>query len=777
MRQHVAWWRRVANPTISDMKTTACIIHSLVCGALVTGAGPAHADHNETVVLDPLEVTATRSATESNQRVPAVIESVTAQQIAETTNAATAAETIKYLPSLQVRERYIGDRNGIIASRTAGTLSSAQTLLYADGILLSNLLGNSFAYPPRWGMVSPEEIQQVDVMYGPYSSLYAGNSMGGVVNIQTRMPQKFEAHANMQWFTQRFDLYGTKQNNEGKHASASVGNRINDLSFWLGVDHLDTWGQPMQFAVATATTAGAGTAVTGAYRDVSEKGVSRLVFGAYGIDHSVQDNLKLKLAYDISPSLQARYTVGLWQLDSDTRVDSYLRTASGAAFYNGNVSIGGNTYSVRGLNPTAANSVHLMQALQLQSKADGSWQWQLGLSDYRYNRDESRTSTANNPTLSSVGTVQDMQGTGWTAADAQGTLSRGAHQVDVGYHIDHYALRSVTDNASDWSSATTTTRNSASRGDTMTQGLYVQDAWRFAPRWKLTAGGRYEDWRAWNGQNQATVGGSLQTSAYADKQEHAFSPKLALSFEPAPAWSFNAALGRAYRFPTVSELFQSITSGSNLVQGNPDLQPERVLSAELSAERRFAKGYLRATLFQENKHDALISQTVTNGVSACGSATCSFIQNVDLVRTRGIELATQWQDVFVHGLDLGGSLTMTEAEILRNSANPDTEGNRPPRIPNAVAKAVATYHQGQALTYSLALRYSGRQYTYLDNSDSNPDTYGGASHFFFVDVRMAYKFADRWTAALGVDNLNNDKAYVFHPYPQRTAFAQLKFDY
>lgn len=732
-----------------------------------------------TLELSTVEVTAVRSQAEEIA-YPATVESYTAGQIKQSVNAATSSETLKYLPSLQVRERYIGDRNGILASRTAGTVSSAQTLMYADGILLSNLLGNSFAFPPRWGLVSPEEIERVDVIYGPYSALYPGNSMGGVVNFTTRMPSKFEAHADFQPLQERFKLYGTKETNDGVHGSASVGNRIGDLSFWIGADHLDTHGHPMSFATApgvcTSSCAGA-TVVMGAYRDVSEKGVSRLVFGGYSIDHSVQDNGKVKLAYDITPELKATYTAGLWQLDSNSGVDSYLRRADGSTFYNGNVSIGGQTYKVSGLNPASAEAVHLMQALELKTDTRGPWDWQFALSDYDYHKDLSRSSTASNPSTTRTGTIQDMQGTGWTTADARGTWRLAGHQVDFGYHADHYALRSTTFNTTDWDNGGKGTVNSGSQGDTLTQALYLQDAWNFASKWTLTAGGRVEHWRAYDGSNQATISGSLKSSAYTDKSDTFFSPKLALKFEPVPQWAFSAALGKAYRYPTVSELYQSITSGSNLVQSNPDLKPEQVWSGELSAERRFGKGLLRATLFQENKRDALISQSVTSGTSACGSATCSFIQNVDRIRTRGLELSMQWQDIVIHGLDLGGSLTAVDAGILKDAAHPEYEGNHPTRIPDLVAKAVATYHQGEALTYSLAMRYSGRQYYYLDNSDSNPGTYNSASRYFFIDVKANYKFADRWTAALGVDNLNNYKAYVLHPYPQRTAFAQIKFDY
>jgi iron complex outermembrane receptor protein len=42
---------------------------------------------------------------------------------------------------------------------------------------------------------------------------------------------------------------------------------------------------------------------------------------------------------------------------------------------------------------------------------------------------------------------------------------------------------------------------------------------------------------------------------------------------------------------------------------------------------------------------------------------------------------------------------------------------------------------------------------------------------------VRYKLAKQWTAAVGVDNLNDDEAYVAHPYPQRTWLAEVKYDY
>lgn len=758
-----------------------------------------YADHNETIELDDINVTGTIDSRILNH--PAAVETYTKQQIQDTINATTSQQTLKYLPSFQVRERYIGDRNGPIATRTTGTLSSAQTILYADGVLLSNFLGNGFGFAPRWGLVSPEEIDSVNILYGPFSALYPGNSFGGVVNLNTRMPTKFEAHASAQAFAQNYELYGTDKTFDGNHETFLAGNKFDDLSILFTADRLENTSQPMQFANAvTTSTGGTRTAVTGAYLDKDPNGRNRVTFGATGIDHTEQLNLKFKAAYDITPTIKAAYTIGVWDLESRLDVDSYIKDAAGNPVYNGRVTFNGQNYNITGFNnPAEVEALHIMQAIDLKSNTKGLFDWQLTLSDYDYQKDRSSASNVGtnvsttganggNPYVNRIGRVTDLEGTGWTVFDARGTLrpkdgNNDQHTIEFGYHIDDYNLHSTVHDTANWSAGNKGVLNASSSGTTTTQAVYFQDKWQLNPFWALTFGARQEYWQATDGQNQITSGGLL-TSHYKDRSDNKFSPKLSISFEPEPAWGFRASAGQAFRFPTVSELFQVLRNDTRFVQSNPNLKTEEVISAELTAERRFANGLVRASLFHESKYNALVSQTLPLGSAipydsgVCETAAgCGFIQNVGHVRTRGIEVSSEWQDVFVHGLDLLGSITLTDAEILRNDANRAIEGNKPLRIPKSMIKAVATYHQGNHLTYSIAARYSGRQYNSLDNSDSNPDTFGGSSKFFFVDVKANYKFADQLTASVGVDNINNDKAYIFHPYPQRTGYVQIKFDY
>ena len=716
-------------------------------------------------------------------KFPATVETYDKKQIEESVNAATPAQTLKYLPSIQVRERSIGDRNGIISSRTIGSISSAQSMLYADGVLLSNLLGNSFSYPPRWGMVNPEEIQRISMMYGPFSSLYAGNSMGGVINIETRMPEKLEAHAGVQSFIQNFKLYGTDQTKIGNREFLSIGNKVNDFSFWASMNRLENTAQPLDFSVSDKISPVNQTyGITGTYQDKGIKNQDRIVFGATAIDTSIQTNAKFKGQYEFLNQSKLTYTIGLWDLDSRQNVQSYIKDSDGNSIYGGDVIFNNKKYSLQRMNPAQAEAFHVMQSIDFKSNDKGFFNWQMTLSDYDYRRDLSNRSnlredsntnpSLTNPYITKTGQITDLSGTGWTVFDSRITLRPKDHTIDLGYHLDYYQLRQIVNASSDWMGSQKGTFSSLSSGNTKTHAVYVQDKWQITPLWSLTLGGRQEYYEAYDGVNQNTHA-TAPIARYEDRSRNTFSPKVSLSFEPIPAWGFRAAFGKAYRFPTVTELFQQLTDSGRIVTNNPNLKPEEIYSSEITAEHRFANGLARVSLFREDRYDALISQT---NVSSVG-ASSSYVQNVDHVRIHGIELATELKNVMIPKLDVVANATLIDSEILKNDAAPSYINKKVPRIPRQLYKAVATYRVSEDFTMSLAARYSGRQFIQLDNSDINPETYQGASRFLFVDAKANYKFKDRWTASLGVDNIFNDQAYVHHPLSQRTGYAQIKFDY
>ena len=746
--------------------------------AAVSHAALAQDQDGPVKQLGTVTITGARPTSLPTQ-IPTTIEGITRAEIERSINATDAEDALKYLPSLLVRKRYIGDYNhAVLSTRASGTGNSARSMVYADGILLSNYLGNGANFAPRWGMVTPEEIERVDVLYGPFSAAYGGNSVGAVVDYVTRMPTKFEAHAKFGFTHQPFDLYGTHERYNGRQASASLGNRDGRWSWFVDVNRSSNEGQPLTFPTRYlgAGAAPGGTPVGGAVVGQDRTDRAWYLLGAGTQYDTVQDHLKLKLAYDFTPTLRASYTLGVWQNDSEGRPRSYLRDGLGEPVYSGRVDIDGRAYTLGATDFNASNEElrHLMHGLSVKSHSKGVFDWELAASLYDYDQDLLRAPTTALPAAlnGGAGRIVDMSGTGWHTFAAKGIWRpyglAGAHIVEFGYQREAYKLASTEHATDDWLAGAPGARRQAFSGRTMTQALWGQDTWKFAPDWKTVLGVRLERWRAWDGRtsNAAT------TVAHGERSGTYVSPKAALAWQVLPSWVLKASAGRAVRMPTVSELYQGGISGSGtLINNDPDLRPERSWTEELSAERQLEKGLLRLTGFAERTSDALYSQTnvlVTPNVSN--------VQNVGRIETKGLELAYDADDVGMDGLDLQSSVTWTDSRITRNDKFPASVGKWQPRIPRWRATGVATYRAGERLAYSLAARYSGRQFSTLDNSDPNGFAYQGASRYFTVDGRVTWKPVKRWTVALGVDNLNNYRYWNFHPYSQRTWVLEGRYD-
>ena len=756
---------------------------SLALAVLAAFAAPAHAQEEPDAApvkqMGTVLVSGNRPSSLPTQ-IPTTIEGISAAEIARTINATDAEDALKYLPSLLVRKRYIGDYNhAVLSTRASGTGNSARSAVYADGILLSNYLGNGATFAPRWGMVTPSEIERVDVLYGPFSAAYGGNSVGAVVDYVTRMPRRFEAHARLSLSHQPFSLYNTHDRFNGRQGSVSLGNRQGAWSWFIDLSRNDSDGQPQTFVTrlpGAGVVTGNPDSVSGAVPGQDRSLRDWLIFGTATQYQTVQDHVKAKLAYDVSPTVRATYVLGLWQNESEGRPASYLRSSAGQPVYSGPVTVAGRSYTLGQTDFNVSNEElrHVMHGLSVKSFTKGGFDWELAGSLYDYAADTLRAATVAVPGAlnGGAGRIVDGSGTGWNTFAAKGIWrpqgQGGAHVVEFGYQREAYKLASIDNATVDWIHGAPGARNAAFSGRTRTQALYVQDTWRFAPQWKVVSGVRLERWEASEGRTS----NAAATVAHGERQENFASPKLALAYQATPDWTVKASVGRAVRMPTVSELYQGGVNGVGVLTNNdPGLAPERSWTGELTAERKLETGSLRLTAFGERTTDALYSQTnvlVTPNVTN--------VQNVGRIDTKGFEMAYGATDVLRPGLDVNASLTWTDSTIERNDKFPASVGKRQPRIPEWRATGVASYRLNDHLALTLAARYSGEQFSTLDNSDLNGFAYQGASKYFTADLRATYRLSARWSVALGIDNLNNYKYWNFHPYPQRTYLAELKYD-
>ncbi len=717
---------------------------------------------------------------------PSTIATVTADSIAKTVNAASVEDTLKYLPSLLIRKRHIGDNFAPIATRTSGLGASARSLIYADGALLSALIGNNNGNgSPRWTLVTPEEIERIDVLYGPFSAAYSGNSIGTTVNIKTRMPDKFEARATALTNYEDFSLYGTRQSLRTNQFSTSVGDRFGAFAVLGSFTRTDAHAQPISFTTITGKTNPSGA--SGGYGDLNKLAQAIRVLGAGGIEHHIQDTAKLKLALDLTPKIHASYILASWTDDTQGGVQSYLTDAAGATAYptaNSGVTTGFNSAVY------TRDARHFSQVLNVLGE-EARLNWQVIGTLYRYEHDwqnnpspDAATGTTASTGLigtrndlpsafaGGVGTTQKQDGTGWRTLDAKAALKFGPddqHTLSGGLHFDDETLNARTFTLANWrdSKSALGQLRSASHGVTQTKAFWAQDQVKLSPLLTLTFGGRYEWWEASKGFNTTLSTAVNATLVQPARRDDFFSPKASLEWRVQDDLSLRLSAGRAYRTPTVGELYQTTSVGTLLANPNPGLLPEQATSYELAVEKQSEGSNLRLSLFSEVVRDALISQLNL-------AKNTTFIQNVDRTRAEGVELAGSRLDLLPK-VDVTASLTYVNAVTAKDTAFPAAVGKLLPSVPQWKGAAVISWRATDALTISTAARFASRNYANLANDDTVGNTYQGFYRYVVVDARAVYRINDHADVSVGVDNLNNDKYFLFHPFPQRSYFAQVNW--
>ena len=512
---------------------------------------------------------------------------------------------------------------------------------------------------------------------------------------------------------------------------------------------------------------------------------------------------KVKLAYDFTPTTRLTWQTGFWSLVDNTYSTPYMTTAQGVPIYSLGKSseIGFGPYGYYGptltsLEPGHSNASHLMNAAELKSDTKGVFDYDLVATQYNFLRDYTNGAVAygltptatSNPLLPTysinpAGTNTNQGGNFWRTFDARFIYRPdydlfGKHELSFGANDWLYSLNSVVTNTNVWTANYYNSISSISYGKTEIKGVYLQDEWKFLPRWRLTYGGRGDFWTAFDGVNNS-LGKAVLYSPEAFKG--AFEPKGALEFQATPDFVIRGSVARNYRFPTVTEMFQSISTPTTLVVNNPNLQPESSTYYDLTGEYAWRNAFggrvglavPRISLFQDDRWNFIMSQSaLTSGVYVSQTA------NVDKVRMRGVEAALKMNDIYWHGLSFNGSVTFTNSKILSDASVPYYQGMQVPRIPRIRIRGTLVYAPTDKWSIAGGMRYASGSFVSAANTDFNHDNYGTTDSSYLVfDAKANYRFAPNWTASIGIDNIGNYKYLVNpNPYPERTYYLGVKYD-
>ena len=624
--------------------------------------------------------------------------------------------------------------------------------------------------------------------------------MGGVINYNTLMPQKREIYTEATYFVQPYEFEGTKTNLQGFKTFGSYGDKFGDISTYFSYNHIENEGQPMtpQFGVdnpANATGARLANATTGANLEKNPRtGALRYNYGDDGIQHSTDNLYKWKTNYAITPELNTSFTAAYQEFERTNVGQSFITDARGNTVYPSQYS----SYSTNGkvltnspttLGTSTQNRETLTLGWGLKGRVIGNWHTNTNISLFDILKDQTISSNynPNDPNRVTTGRDSSFDDSGWinlsTKFNNEEFLGRKDLSFATGYEFQHARILLTQYELSNYNTNTRVSGNpisTQSGGTTDTHALFGQLSWRFIKDWDATIGTRLERWNTYDGVYKTTAQPTGRLNP-ADRQASTWSPKFSLGYEPG-RWKFRYSVAKAYKFPLPEELY----GNSNGVNGNGSisdatLQPEDGTHHNLLAEYDFNNGYVRLNLFHENVRNAIYSVPVLNSVinpsSSNPGGTTNLTSSIGEVETDGLDFTVNHDRVFDSNFDIKLNTTILNAEIIENQKNPALVGKQFPLMPNYRANLLTTYHVGNDIDLSMGTRYSGRQFSQPDNSDLQLPYYSAFTESVYVDLKGTYRFNKAGHVSLGIDNINDYRAFYNHPLPQRTFFAQVGYKF
>lgn len=112
--------------------------------------------------------------------------------------------------------------------RLRGVPDQGKVLVLVDGVPLNWPVHGDV----EWGEIPLESIERIEVVRGPFSSLYGSHAMGGVINITTRVPEKgFEGEV-----IKRYGSYDTSS------WMANIGGLNDSFGYYLNYKFMETEG-------------------------------------------------------------------------------------------------------------------------------------------------------------------------------------------------------------------------------------------------------------------------------------------------------------------------------------------------------------------------------------------------------------------------------------------------------------------------------------------------------------------------------------------------------
>jgi outer membrane receptor protein involved in Fe transport len=290
-----------------------------------------------------------------------------------------------------------------------------------------------------------------------------------------------------------------------------------------------------------------------------------------------------------------------------------------------------------------------------------------------------------------------------TPADEVGLVAQGAKTlgaVTAALGVDVRDVRATDDATAVASGVVTST--SARQRET---GGYADAIWE--PKgWSVSGSVRVDSFRTFDARQ--VVSNVAGVKGLPELDELMVSPRLGLVRKLGHGLLLTGTGFRAFRGPTMNELYRTGQVGQQITLANDALLAERAMGFEFGGEEVGRAGRLRATYFWTEVNRPI------SAVELSQTATTQLLerQNLGQIRSRGAMV--EGQTAGWHGLDasFGYQLAVATVTAFNSSSAAQTNltGKWIPEVPREMVTATANYVQPKFASLHVIASYEGREF-------------------------------------------------------------------
>jgi outer membrane receptor protein involved in Fe transport len=285
-----------------------------------------------------------------------------------------------------------------------------------------------------------------------------------------------------------------------------------------------------------------------------------------------------------------------------------------------------------------------------------------------------------------------------------------------------------------------------------TYSAYIEDLIRFGSRLFINVGARF-DYRRNNKALLATrpvdPPSLTNVTPFTDRSEGAFSPQLSAVYRLNSRFSLLASGTRAFRGPTLNELYRSFRVGNVLTLANENLRAERMTGGEsgIRFNSRSNDLVVRGTFFWNEITRPVANVTLTTSPALITRRR----QNLGRTRSRGLEfeadarLNQYWK--------VSAGYLFADATVVSFPVNQTLEGLIIPQVARHQFTFQAKFNKPSIATVSFQGRASSSQF----DDDQNLFRLGG---YFTLDALASRQVSRSLDVFFAAENLFNQRYEV-----------------